>query len=152
MKTLFVFLVLFLFPITGWNSESVAGWVEEARIGSVTLVAKLDTGATISSLHCGCVLFQREGATWARIHLDDTHTVERPVIRYVHIKQHARPAQMRAVVKLEICLGKQKAEVELSLADRTRFNYPLLLGRNFIAGRFLVKSDSKHLHVLACSE
>jgi hypothetical protein len=42
------------------------------------------------------------------------------------------------VIRLGVCLGRLYREVEVSLADRQRFKYPMLLGRNFFGTDVIV--------------
>ena len=102
------------------------------------LKAKLDTGALTSSVDTPTYeLFDKEGRKWVRFTLGrkkgSTMTLERPVTRFVKIKNKGGQSSERPVVSLAIALGDgQPIPTDVSLADRTRFLYPVLLGRRFI--------------------
>jgi hypothetical protein len=107
-----------------------------------TLKAKMDTGAYTASLSARDIqLFSRDGEAWVRFRLaakgaDDT-VYEHPLARISKIKNRADegdedPAatdvSKRPVIDLQLCLGDQLRTVEVNLADRSNFNYPLLIG------------------------
>lgn len=132
------------------NSGLVVGWVERVCVqpGNVVLAAKVDTGAVTCSLHASDVQqFKRDEQLWVRIRLageDGSNVlVERPVMGTRRIKRHFGQFQERVVVKLTICIGHLCKEVETSLVDRTGFEYPLLIGRNFMEGDLLVNPSVK---------
>jgi hypothetical protein len=124
------------------------GWLEEVSVGGgkLRLKAKLDTGAKTSSVTATEITeLRRDGRDWVRFRIHDAdeadrgHLVlERPVTRWVKIKRHSGEAARRPVVELDLCLGTTSRSVEVSLTDRSGFNYPVLLGRNFLAGTALV--------------
>ena len=77
--------------------------------------------------------------------------MERPVVRTVRIKRHAGRSLERPVVLLSICVGSVHKEVEVNLVDRSRFQYPLLLGRSFLEGDLLVDSARRYTLAPACA-
>jgi hypothetical protein len=115
-------------------------YIELPQVGQ-TLKAKMDTGAVTASLSARDIeQFQRDGQDWVRFRLatasaDDT-LFEKPLVRISEIKSRAEeqgsassPAvAKRPVVDMQLCLGKQLRTVEVNLTDRSRFNYPLLIG------------------------
>lgn len=110
-----------------------------------TLRAKLDTGALNASLSAKDIeRFERDGEDWVRFRLagkgaDDT-LYEHKLARIGKIKNRAGEqsaddeedagveVSKRPVIDLELCLGTVKETVEVNLADRSNFIYPLLLG------------------------
>ena len=126
----------------------IFGWVEQIAIqGGPVLDAKLDTGATTSSLDARSIYrFRRGKKRFVRFELPtakgaDSQLIERPLVRVVRIKQHDGQYQRRPVVTLDICIGRVRRIVEFSLVDRRNFDQPVLLGRNALAGAALVDSD-----------
>ena len=59
---------------------------------------------------------------------------------------------MRPVVAIKICLGSTVKEVEVNLVDRSGFGYPILIGRSFLAGDFLVDASREGIAPLNCGE
>ena len=150
-------LCLLLLAVQPSSGETVAGWVERARIGPAgpTLLAKLDTGAEHSSLDARDLRqFQRHGADWVGFRVTgpqgSSFEFERRVIRTARIKRVGGASQQRPVVMLEICVGAVQREVEVNLVDRSGFDYPLLLGRSFLAGKLIVDAGRRERFAPSC--
>jgi hypothetical protein len=128
------------------NVKGIFGWVETVAVGSerVVMSAKLDTGATTSSLHATAIQrFRRGGRRYVRFTLSDGNDglgprLEQPLVRMVRIKKHTGDYERRPVVKLPVCLGDSEHVVEFSLVDRSNFDQPVLLGRSALSGFALV--------------
>lgn len=144
------------FALASAQDRPTAGWLEWVVLEpwGLKLKGKLDTGAKTSSLHAVDVeYFQREGEEWVRFKTFNPRrktkvvTIERPLIRNVRIKRHMAAYQERPVVALDLCLGDRMVTTELSLIDRGRFNYPVLLGRRVLQQeRILV--DAAAIYIL----
>lgn len=147
---------------TAWAGEvkqrSIMGWVEfvELQPWGFKSKAKLDTGAKTSSLHAENIeRFERDGEDWARFEFvfkESKHSKQRrvklqaPVIRTVKIKRHkSNKTQIRPVVELDICLNNSIHSAEFSLIDRSRFIYPVLLGRSLLREAAIVDPGSTFL-------
>lgn len=128
------------------NVKDIFGWVESVAVGKqrVVMLAKLDTGATTSSLHATSIQrFRRQGRRFVRFTLSDGNggvgpRLEQPLVRMVRIKKHAGNYERRPVIKLPVCLGDSERIVEFSLVDRSNFDQPVLLGRSALSGFALV--------------
>lgn len=55
-----------------------------------------------------------------------------PVVRWVSIRRRGGGSIVRPVVMMDLCVAGVKVRGEVNLADRTGFNYPLLIGRNML--------------------
>jgi len=136
----------------------ILGWVENAQLPDpgVELKAKLDTGAETSSLDARILKkFRQAGKRWVRFAVVDRESGEEFVIvrervRTVGIVQHDGSRQTRPVVMLEICIAGQLLDTEVSLIDRSEFNYPLLLGRSALASFALVDAGNTFLGRHGC--
>jgi hypothetical protein len=62
----------------------------------------------------------------------ESTTLQRTIVRYVQIKNRDGTTQRRPVVEITVCLAGVWVTGEVNLADRTDFNYPLLVGRNML--------------------
>lgn len=132
-------LIAALLPLAATAQDCAPryGWMERVRIDTLArwmeVEAKLDTGADISSLHAEQIeLFEREGQNWLRFRIGED-ALEQPVARRVHIKQKGgAEAQERWVVTLGLCIGQTALQADFSLADRSGFTTPVLLGRDVL--------------------
>lgn len=143
-------ILAILFWHIGWAQPAV-GWVDNVKIypGGIQIHARMDSGAKTSSLRPDdSRTFERDGETWIRVDVFDKkgrkHAFERPVVRFARIKRHTGTPERRPVIRLGICVGDVYKEVEATIGRRSEFNYPLLVGRNFLAGSFLI--DSAHTY------
>jgi hypothetical protein len=131
--------------------KQVVGLVETVRVlpGDLIMDAKLDTGADNSSIHAtGIVEFTREGAPWVRFRAVSRKgkgaVLERELVRVARIKATKGKSRKRPVVMLSVCLGKTHREVQVTLVNRSRFRYRMILGRSFLRDRFIIDSSLKH--------
>jgi len=110
----------------------------------VSVVARIDTGATSSSVHAeNLVHFERDGEDWIRFDMmlneTDSVSVERRILRHVRVVQQADPSgSRRPVVAMRVRLGDIQDTFEFTLADRSHLENELILGRNFLADVTLV--------------
>jgi hypothetical protein len=131
------------------SGQEIFGWIEPVGLpgAGVEMMAKLDTGADTSSLDATNIRrVKRGGRSLVKFELrhpetGETFSVERPYVRSTRIRRHSGKYQTRHVVHMKICLGNSLETVEINLIDRSNFNYPMLLGRNALAGIALVDSS-----------
>jgi len=150
-------LVLPIFANAANNNKAIMGWMEAAGLPdwNVMVKAKLDTGAKTSSLDARNInFFKKNGRDWVRFTLSLPKgkanrsikvQVERPVLRYAAIKEHNTHNQRRAVISLPITLGGKNYQTEFSLADRSKFLNPILLGRDFLEDVAIIDPDRRFL-------
>ncbi len=129
----------------------MVGWVEKVCIlpGKFMLPAKVDTGAVTCCLHAPDLIeFERKGEKWVRFHVIDVKgkktLVESKVAGVRRIKRHFGAFQDRLVIRLGVCLGRVSKEVDVNLVDRSGFEYPMLIGRNFMEGKLVVNPSAKY--------
>ncbi|MFO0688093.1 MAG: RimK/LysX family protein [Myxococcota bacterium] len=143
------------------RTKQIAGWVERITLlpSRSIVVAKLDTGAKTSSIHAEeIVRFERGGRDWVRYILvlkaSKTKTervaIESPLVRKVYIKDHQSQPDARPVVELEFCMDGRRHSAHFSLVDRGAFLYSVLLGRDFLAGSFVVDPEATFLIGSSC--
>lgn len=140
------------------GAREVAGWLESALLEpeGIRVTSKLDTGADSSSLGAADIqIFSADGRDKVRFRLQrwdaGATLIERSLVRMAQIKRHDAPAEVRPVIRLRICLARLSKEVEVNLADRSNYDQPLLIGRNFLAGDLLVDPAVTFTTEPACS-
>ncbi|RLB67583.1 MAG: hypothetical protein DRH08_03295 [Deltaproteobacteria bacterium] len=129
----------------------IIGEAEKVIIKSkgLRLNARIDTGAQTSSLGVVDQLpFERDGKKWLQFSVQDPASgmlidFKMPVVRIAEIKRHGTEAQKRYVVKLKILLGNIEMTREFTLADRSRYTFPMLIGRNVLSGKYIVDVNRK---------
>ncbi len=115
--------------------------------------AKIDTGAYTSALHVKQIeAFDKEGEPWVRFKLDHPHhpafnnkMIKMPVFAHKHIKSSTGQAEMRYIVRTQIVLFGRRYLAEFSLTDRSKMDFPVLLGRKLLYRKFIVDVTQKNL-------
>ena len=113
--------------------------------------ARIDTGASVSSISAISIeKFEREGKTWYRFQFPcDGHkllTMEGPFVRTIRTRQaSAADIETRPVVKLEIQLGDLTTVSEFSLKDRTKMDFPILIGRTFLIDNAVIDVSKRSI-------
>lgn len=136
------------------RGKRVFGGVEQLHISSLNLRtdARIDTGATSSSLHARDITpFERDGKPWVRFTPGKdakAQPVELPVVRTVRIKRKDGGSTSRPVVSVRVTIGPVTQRIELNLADRSKFEFPALVGRDFLRDVAIVDVSQKHISVL----
>lgn len=131
----------------------IVGGVERVTVepGGLVLEARIDTGAETTSIHAEEItLVEKDGKRYVRFTLFNTSTTESLPMelrlrRTVLIKQHGRESERRYVVRMWLTLGETRARVDVTLSDREDFEYPLLVGRNFLVDAAIVDVSRQHL-------
>lgn len=162
-KTIHIYLVVLMLALTTsvWSDTfdlKILGWVENAYLPDpgLEIKAKLDTGAETSSLDARILKkFRKAGKRWVRFAVTDRDSGEefvmvRERVRTIGVVQHDGSRQTRPVVMLEICIADQLLNTEVSLIDRSEFNYSLLLGRSALASFALVDAGNSFLSKPDC--
>ena len=136
-------------PLKTFNQLGVIGlreWINLPQLGLVGLRAKIDTGASTSSLHASDIQpFDREGEPWVRFtaHLGTLvqrrHRCEAPLVSLKTIKSSNGHSQSRYVIRTQLTLGDREWPVEFTLTCRKTMRYRVLLGsKALVAGQLLV--------------
>lgn len=122
--------------------------VDLPRFGLIGLEAKVDTGARTSSIHCTDVQVEAEDEDGRRLIsftlLDPEHpdyNGRRFRARRVDtrvVKSSNGEVQERHVIEADVVIAGRTIRTKFNLADREAMNYPVLLGRRLLRGKFLV--------------
>lgn len=139
----------------------IAGWVEKISFhdNSLTTKAKLDSGAKTSSIFAKDIKkYKFKGENWVDFTLvlhdedDIRHQIpmSTPRARRVKIKNHDGDHDRRIVVELSFCFDGRHHKAEFTLADRSEYIYPVLLGRSFLKEVAIIDPDATFLTKATC--
>lgn len=131
----------------------IIGEVEKIQIepSGITYDARIDTGAESSSIHAENIqLIERDGEKYVTFSLRDPVTetmvkLERKYRRKVLIKQKMGKHERRYVVTFWLSLGGIKELVDVTLTNRSDFDYKLLIGRNLLTDTAIVDVSRRHV-------
>jgi hypothetical protein len=112
---------------------------------------KIDTGACTSALGAsGYELVEVDGRPMVRLrlalnrrHPEKTAVVEAPVVRMVHVTNTGGGREERPMIETTICLGPVRKRIRLTITSRAAMRFPMLLGREALAGSFVVDVSRK---------
>lgn len=133
-------------PITIYKEyqKAIIGELEEVYfpMHELLLRARIDTGAQTTSLDAqNIVAFERDGKKWVRFEVGKDKKkiqIKRPIVKTIKVKRHGEVAQDRYVVQMRLNLASISSFVEVSLTDRQKYKFPVLIGRNYLQGTALV--------------
>jgi hypothetical protein len=128
---------------------AVIGWRERVslpELGLTGIPAKIDTGARTSSLHAQVLdEFRREGQRYVRFAVNwsgEQHVCEAVHVDIRGVTSSMGERQERFVIKTPLNIGRFTFRVEITLANRSQMQFPMLIGRTALRRRFVV--DSGH--------
>lgn len=126
--------------------------VDLPELGLYNIEAKIDTGAETSVIHCEDMeTIEKDGHLHILAHVspydksDEIVTLTFPVHRERTVRNSFGQAETRHIFLTKIRLFDTLYDIKLSFRDRSTMSFPMLLGRNFITGKFLVDVSRKHL-------
>ena len=111
--------------------------------------ARIDTGAENSAIDVTSLkTFERDGEKWVSFVLTndetgETQRFEKEIVRQATIKRSHKD-EKRHVVTMEVRLGNEIISANFSLANREKFEYQALIGRNILTGRAIVDTSVSH--------
>ena len=108
-----------------------------------TLSARIDTGATISSVDAHNIqIYRRNKNRWVQFETNmdnQTITLDAQLLKYIGIKQQATTEdQLRPVVLMDIKIGQLVGSYGFSLSNREHLKVKALIGRNVLEHQALV--------------
>ncbi|MDZ4275605.1 MAG: RimK/LysX family protein [Erythrobacter sp.] len=138
-------------PVVGWREL-----VSLPELGLNDIPAKIDTGARTSSLQA-IVLddFLRDGERFVRFAVDwggVRHQCEAVHVDIRGITSSNGDRQERFVIKTPLTIGNLTFRAEISLADRSQMQFPMLIGRTALRRRMVVDSGHSWLQSPAIAD
>jgi hypothetical protein len=135
-------MILVILPIHAFGAEAdtVIGAVEDIVLmpWNISLPARIDTGAATTSLDARELVVLDNN--WVEFLLSEAgggKKIKLPVKGWKQVKSSGAQ-QRRPLVELDICIGDKLLHIEANLMDRSRVQYPLLIGRNVLENGYLV--------------
>ncbi len=118
--------------------------------GVKNIIAKVDTGAYTSSIHCSHIAVD-DGGVLHFVVLDPSHKQYKNTVQQTStyevkkVTSSSGQSEMRYKVKTRVVIFEEEIEAEFTLTNRSEMKYPILLGRKLLKGRFLVDVSKMYL-------
>ncbi|WP_033398868.1 ATP-dependent zinc protease [Desulfospira joergensenii] len=136
------------YPVIGWKE-----WLFFPELGIPAIKAKIDTGARTSALHTFSLeTFEQEKKLMVRFGI---HPVQKkrdieiycvaPVIDYRRIKDSGGHIEKRYVIETSAVMGGVQWPVQITLTNRDKMMFRMLLGRRALENRFIVNPWRSYL-------
>ncbi|MGJ1205893.1 ATP-dependent zinc protease family protein [Sphingobacterium lactis] len=126
--------------------------IDLPELGLYNIHAKTDTGAETSVLHCEDMeIIKKDGHMYIVAYIrPEEHKAKTlrftfPVHRERTVKSSFGQSEIRYIFLTKIRMFNELYDIKLSFRNRSSMSYPMLLGRNFITGKFLVDVSKKNL-------
>lgn len=134
--------------IVGWRE-----WVSLPGLGVPWIKAKVDTGARTSALHAfDLEEIERDGEKWVRYSVhpwqgsdEDAVACESRVVDRREVRSSSGHAEERYVVQLDVSMGGQVVDAEVTLSKRDEMGFRMLVGREALCQGFLVDPSGSYL-------
>lgn len=132
----------------------IVGSIESVDLPELELIgldAKVDTGAENCSIHCDDIKVKK-GVVTFKLH-DEVHPayhgkkITLPIFRKGKVRSSNGKKSKRIFIKTIIKMFGQEYEAEISLSDRSKMKYPMLLGKQFLKGNFLVDVEQDYVNM-----
>ncbi|MDM5270751.1 RimK/LysX family protein [Sulfurovum sp. zt1-1] len=135
------------------NKKQVIGSKELISIIDLELFdldAKVDTGADSNALHCDDIEIDENNMVHFTL-LDEVHPayhgkrMQLPLYKLKKVRSSNGELQLRPSIEVEVDFFGQKYKCVISLTNRADMKYPMLIGRKFLSGKFLVDVSQEYL-------
>lgn len=114
------------------------------------LDAKVDTGADSNALHCDNIIVHDDGFVSFTL-LDEIHEsyhgkkIKMPLYKIKKVRSSNGELQHRPSVQVKVDFFGKKYNTVVSLTNRADMKYPMLIGRTFLSGNFLVDVSQEYI-------
>lgn len=123
------------------------------NLGLIGVNIKIDTGAYTSAIHCHKIekklINGKEILTFTL--LDPSHDqylheeISTDKFKVKQVKNSFGSSEKRYVIDTNIVLFGKTHPIQLSLSERGKMRFPILIGRRFIMGKYVVDSSKYDL-------
>jgi hypothetical protein len=137
------------------KKKTIIGRTDKADFPKLEIDAidiKIDTGAYTSSIHCKDIE-EVDGILCATL-LDEMHEqyhgkrIQFDEYKITSVRSSNGQVEERYEVTGNIRLFKRLLKISLTLSNREEMRYPVLIGRKFLAGKFIVDVDLQDVSYL----
>ena len=114
------------------------------------LDVKVDTGADSNALHCDHIYIDDDNFVHFHL-LDEVHPSYHgkkmivPLYKIKKVRSSNGELQERPSIKVSVKFFGKRYKTVISLTNRADMKYPMLIGRKFLSGKFLVDVSQEYI-------
>lgn len=122
------------------------------KLGLDNIAIKIDTGAYTSSIHCSDI--SEENGLLHATFLDEEHEQFHGKVltfddyKVTTVRSSNGEVEQRYKVKANIRIFSKLYNISLTLSNRMKMRYPVLIGRKFLSSKFIVDPELKDISFL----
>ena len=128
----------------GWRE-----WVFLPSYNDFKLKAKIDTGARTSAIHATNIqIYRKNCSEMVKFQIYQSQSflnIDTELISYKKIKSSFGQTEIRPTVYMKIQIGSEIWLTEITLAQRAKLTYPMLIGRNSLNKKHIIHSHKSYL-------
>ena len=128
----------------GWRE-----WVFLPSYNYFKIKAKIDTGARTSAIHATNIqIYRKNDSEMVRFQIYQSQSfldIDTKLISYKKIKSSFGQTETRPTVYMKIQIRAEIWSTEITLAQRAKLTYPMLIGRNTLNKRHIIHSHRSYL-------
>ena len=136
--------------------KKIIGWREQVTLldfDNTIVKAKMDPGARTSSLHATHIKeFERNGINFVNFRIKVGKGTEKKFKHVIaklkewrKVRNSSGKTEFRPVIKTKLLIGKHKINTELTLTQRSKMTYDMLIGRIAIKKRFIIDAGRSYI-------
>ena len=107
--------------------KTIVGLTEKIKIKNKTVTAKIDTGATMSSIHIRLA---------AKLELG-------PLLQATKRYKNVHGSKTRVLINVPIKIKNRRMNFKFNIMDRKNMKYKILIGQNILKKNFLIDPSKK---------
>jgi ribosomal protein S6--L-glutamate ligase len=114
--------------------------VKFPNLGVGLVDGRVDTGARTSSMHAHNIeLFDKGDERWVKFDFEEYIGLEARLWKQKYVRSSNGKKESRFFIRTQVRFANgKKYPITMSLTDRSKMKFPVLLGRRLLAGRFIV--------------
>jgi hypothetical protein len=148
---LFAAVIIFIAAPAYATDKIEIGAIEDIIIMpfGASIPARIDTGAALSSLDVIHYTINGDYVTFTLAKRCGGHKIRSRLIGVKPIRS-SNGIKKRPIVELDICIGSEVVRTLVTINDRSKMQYPFLMGRQTFQGKFVVDVSRNNLLPPGC--
>lgn len=121
-------------------------YVDLPEFGLKKIKAKIDSGASVTSMHISKLKIDKDGKQVSFIALDPSYkeyngkVITKPIFSFIQVQSSDSKINKRVLIKTKIIIKEKELDTFLSLNDRSELEIPILIGKDILSGNFLINA------------